>query len=305
MQVDASTSAAPAEVAREPAGDELVDRATGAVRVAAFAGPIARPNLEDARFPHALSGLAGRRLFGRIEALYRRRLRLKTWQYMSIVSPRWFVAVAVADAGFAGNGFVYAIDRESGAVHRRFVIRPLAIGATVASTSADSQHRFRARHLAIQVDNREGGRLIDLQLDGRFAGSGGRFAGAGPAPVKRRATSTSGCACRCRPVGGTTRTSSARSARAGRSSWAMRAPSSTRRPRSPPSTTRRWRRSATPSGAGWRRAACRGRGRWSASTWSTRPRTRRSRRTAPVTRAGRALELDDVFGIAEDNDTWW
>lgn len=82
----------------------LVDRESGAVRVGAYAGAVAEANVEDARFPHALSALAGRPVVGRVEALYRRKLRLKTWQYMTLVSDRWFVAFAVASAGFAGDG---------------------------------------------------------------------------------------------------------------------------------------------------------------------------------------------------------
>jgi hypothetical protein len=148
----------------------LVDRATGAVRVAAFAGPLDDPNLEHARFPHAISALAGVPLLGRVEAQYRRRLRLKTWQYMSAVSDRWFAALAVADAGFAGNVFFYAIDRATGEVRRRFVIRPLAIGSRLSPTSATGTHRFRSRPLAIEIDNADGGRTMRVRLGGRLAG---------------------------------------------------------------------------------------------------------------------------------------
>jgi Protein of unknown function (DUF2804) len=150
----------------------LVDRASGAVRVAAFSGAVLEPDLERAPFPHALSGLAGRPLVRYLEALYRRRLRLKTWQYMTMVSERWFVALAVADAGFAGNGFLYAIDRTTGELRRRFVIRPLGVGCALSPTSARGQHRFRSRSLAIEIDNLDGGRRFAVRFDGRFAGSG-------------------------------------------------------------------------------------------------------------------------------------
>ncbi len=170
-----------AEVVREHADLDddtdgpLVDRESGAVRVGAYAGAFAEANVEDARFPHALSALAGTPLLGRVEALYRRKLRLKTWQYMTLVSDRWFVAFAVASAGFAGNGFLYAIDRESGEVRRRFVIKPLAIGSDLSPTSASGRHRFRSRPLTIDIDNRDG-RSFAVRMAGHFVG-GERFAG--------------------------------------------------------------------------------------------------------------------------------
>ena len=82
----------------------LVDRETGAIRVGRWPGPLSDPNIEDATFPNALSSLADRPVLRRLEATYRRRWRLKVWQYMSIVTDGWFVAVAVADAGFAPAG---------------------------------------------------------------------------------------------------------------------------------------------------------------------------------------------------------
>jgi hypothetical protein len=159
-------------------GAPLVDRATGAVRVGLYPGALDDPNIEDARFPHALSRLAGAGAAGRLEAAYRSRLRLKTWQYVSIVSPRWFVALVVGDAGFAGNGFFYAIDRQSGVVQRRFVISPLGRGMSMSPTSARGEHRFRGRDLAIEIDNLDGGRRFAIRIDGRFEATGARFGGA-------------------------------------------------------------------------------------------------------------------------------
>ncbi len=143
---------------------------------ARIAGALADANVEDARFPHALSALAGRPVLGRLEALYRRKLRLKTWQYMTLVSDRWFVAFAVASAGFAGNGFLYAIDRQTrrgqaALRHPAARHRQRSVGDQRAG-----RHRFRSRQLSIEIDNRTTGAASRIRMAGRFAGARERFA---------------------------------------------------------------------------------------------------------------------------------
>jgi hypothetical protein len=153
----------------------LVDRETGAIRIGRWPGPIDDPNIEDATIPHALSRFAERPVLGRLEATYRRRWRLKIWQYMSIVTDGWLVAVAVADAGFAGNAFVYAVNTRTGEVRHRLVISPLAGGARIAGTSTRGGHRFHSRGLDITVDNRDRGRSIAMTARGDFSDDGGGF----------------------------------------------------------------------------------------------------------------------------------
>lgn len=154
----------------------LVDRGSGEVMVGRWAGPLLSPNLEDAAIPHALSSFAGKPLLGRIEAGFRSSWRLKIWQYMSIVTDGWLLAAVVADAGFARNGFFYAIDTASGEVRHRASIRAGRRGIAVARTSAgDSEHRFRGRGLELEVDNRDGARTVALRGRGQFEGGGGAF----------------------------------------------------------------------------------------------------------------------------------
>jgi hypothetical protein len=173
--IESATARARATIGDDRAGEPLVDRRTGAVRVGAWRTPLVDPNIEDARFPHALSALARVPGLGAVEAAYRKRLRLKIWQYMSLVTDGWFVAFAVADAGFAGNAFVYATDLRSGRMRSRLVISPLGVGARIARTTArGSGHRFRGRDLSIDVDNRDG-RSIGVRADGRWS-DGGDFA---------------------------------------------------------------------------------------------------------------------------------
>jgi len=154
---------------------DLVDVPGGAPRVGRWDHPLADPNLEDAGFPHALDRWVGRRGLGWAEAAYRQRLRLKSWQYMTVVSDGLFLAFVVGTAGFASNGFVYAVELPGGAVHQRFAVTPLTVGAHVAPSSVAGSHRFGTRGLAISIDNQERGRRFTAHIDARTE-AGGRLA---------------------------------------------------------------------------------------------------------------------------------
>lgn len=154
----------------------LVDRETGVVTIGRWAGPLQTPNLEDASIPHLLSSFANKPLLGALEAGFRSSWRLKIWQYMSVVTDGWLMAAVVADAGFARNGFFYAIDTATGLVRHRASIRAGRSGISIARTTAgDSEHRFRGRGLELQVDNRDGARTIALRGKGTFEKKGGDF----------------------------------------------------------------------------------------------------------------------------------
>lgn len=120
---------------------------------------LADPNLEDASIEHLFS-----RLPARLEAPLRRRFRHKTWQYMTAASPELFVAFVVGTAGFAGNGFVYVVERASGRVHQKFAITPLARGVTLAPSSAAGRHRFASNGLVVELSNREAGRAFAARV---------------------------------------------------------------------------------------------------------------------------------------------
>lgn len=137
--------------------------------IALWDRPLVDPNLEDAKFPHALDWLPPLPGLRSIEAAYRRRMRHKSWQYMTVAAADWFLAFVVGSAGFAGNGFVYLVER-SGAIHKRFAITPLAAGVRLAPSSTAGRHEFRARGLDIAIDNLDGGRRFAVQIDASLDG---------------------------------------------------------------------------------------------------------------------------------------
>jgi hypothetical protein len=152
---------------------DLVGTSGAAPIVGLWDQPLRDPNLEDAAFSE--SGLASTPGGALVERAYRQRLRLKSWQYMTAVTDDLFVAFVVGTAGYASNGFVYAAELPSGAVHQKFAVVPLTLGAKVSRSSAYGQHRFSSRGLAISIESQDGGRRFAVHLDARTE-AGGRLA---------------------------------------------------------------------------------------------------------------------------------
>lgn len=146
---------------------DLVDPSDREPRVALWDHPLAEPNLEDAEIAHKLAPLGRMPLLGRVETAYRKQFRLKSWQYMTAVSDELFIAFVVGTAGFASNGFVYAVEVATGRVHKRFAIMPMTLGTKVAPSSTAGEHRFATRGLTVTIDNQDRGRAFAARVAAR------------------------------------------------------------------------------------------------------------------------------------------
>lgn len=146
---------------------DLVDPEGGAPHVGAWNHPLVEPNLEDAEIRHKLGALGRVPVLGRVESAYRQRFRLKSWQYMTAVSDELFIAFVVGTAGFASNGFVYAVELPSGNIHKRFAITPFSVGTRLAPSSVSGTHGFQARGLDVAIDNLDAGRRFAARIDAR------------------------------------------------------------------------------------------------------------------------------------------
>ena len=144
---------------------DLVPKKGTAPIVGAWDHALEDPNIEDAPIVHALDRLAGLPGIGRAEAAYRARFRMKSWQYMTAVSGDLFIAFVVGTAGFASNGFVYAVDLATGEMAKKFAITPLQIGTTLSSTSARGSHRFATTGLSVGIENLEQGRSFAAKVE--------------------------------------------------------------------------------------------------------------------------------------------
>jgi len=137
-------------------------------QVKAWDAPLDHPNIEDARIKHTFAPLAGVPGVGRVEAAYRQRFRLKSWQYMTAVTDEMFIAFVVGTAGFASNGFVYAAELANGRVHKKFAITPLMVGTELAPSSTQGTHRFHTRGLSVAIENHA--RTFDARIDAKTEG---------------------------------------------------------------------------------------------------------------------------------------
>lgn len=144
---------------------DLVSRRGTAPTIGAWDHALEDPNIEDAPIVHALDRFAGLPGIGRAEAAYRARFRMKSWQYMTAVSSDLFVAFVVGTAGFASNGFVYAVDLATKDMAKRFAITPLQIGTTLSPTSARGSHRFATTGLSVAIENLEQGRSFAARVE--------------------------------------------------------------------------------------------------------------------------------------------
>jgi hypothetical protein len=144
--------------------ERLVSGGQTAPQLGRWSRAVPDPNLEDAAIPHLWDWLPGP-LERRVRAL-----RQKRWQFVSCSTPGWVLCCAIADAGFAGNAFVYAVNTGSGAVHRLLSISPGAAGVQVGGSSCEDEHRFARGAQRLRIANHAQGRHFALQGQGRFDG---------------------------------------------------------------------------------------------------------------------------------------
>ncbi len=109
----------------------------------------------DLPFPHATLPVATALLAGRYnQALtkapvlpfpnpFERFLRLKRWQYQSIDTERFFIAFAVVDLNYVGNGFFYIVDKHDNFRHYETTeLAPLALAAQFSPSSTTGCTRW-------------------------------------------------------------------------------------------------------------------------------------------------------------------
>ena len=149
---------------------DLVAKGAREPRIGLWDHALEEPNLEDATFAHGLSALAQIPGLRALEGSYRKKLRLKSWQYMTASNAELFVAFVVGTAGFASNAFIYIVERGSGRVHKRFAITPLGRGTSLSPTSARGSHHFEGGGLAIDIANQDGGRRFTARIETQTEG---------------------------------------------------------------------------------------------------------------------------------------
>jgi uncharacterized protein DUF2804 len=144
---------------------ERIVEADGRVHVGWFERPVSVLNLEEAPARHGLMRLRGGPLGG-IERAWRR-MRLKKWEYTSIVTPRHLFAAVVVDSGYVGAAFSYVVERATGKRHEWSTLVPMAVGVSVAASSIGGESVCRRRGwggVRIASHPPSGTRTVEVEL---------------------------------------------------------------------------------------------------------------------------------------------
>jgi hypothetical protein len=109
--------------------------------------PLLDCNLENARF-YALRPL--------------QRFRIKRWDYYAVFTPRRFFSATIADLGYAGNLFVYALDFASRDLHEEGLVIPLGRGITLPRNSTGGESHFEDSRLQLHFSLNPQGRHVEV-----------------------------------------------------------------------------------------------------------------------------------------------
>jgi hypothetical protein len=137
----------------------------GTVNEGWFQEPFVEANLQEAPILRPLPGVRGplRRILQR----GLRKLRLKQWHYTSVATDESFLAAAIFNAGYIGLGFVYVVDRKSGAVHEYGTMTPLSRGVRIAPNSLDGISSISGRgfgQITCENSSATGVRVLRIDL---------------------------------------------------------------------------------------------------------------------------------------------
>ncbi len=92
--------------------------------------------------------------------------RLKEWHYLSVATPRWFVAFAFVNLGYAGKVFAYLVDRERPTEKQEYTrLHPFAIGLSFAESSVRGETTWKDGANTLRVRYQNGWQVkVDLDL---------------------------------------------------------------------------------------------------------------------------------------------
>jgi hypothetical protein len=98
--------------------------------------------------------------FYRLKAF--QRFRIKKWDYYAVFSPRSFFSATIADLGYAGNIFVYAMDLETGSLHEEGLVIPLSKGIDLPRNSTEGSSHFENEQACLDFNVSDNQRKISV-----------------------------------------------------------------------------------------------------------------------------------------------
>jgi hypothetical protein len=119
--------------------------------------PLLDCNLESARF-YALRPF--------------QRFRIKRWDYYAVFTPKRFFSATIADLGYAGNIFVYAMDFETGELHEEGLVIPLGKGVDLPRNSTEGDSHFENEKTSLTFHLHSDQRHLSISWPGFHEGRG-------------------------------------------------------------------------------------------------------------------------------------
>jgi len=100
------------------------------------------------------------------------RLRIKRWDYYAVFSPSGFFSVTIADLGYAGNLFVYAMDFETGDLHEEGLVIPFGQGIQLPRNSTEGTSHFKNKKVKLDFHVEATHRQVSVAWPDFDAGQG-------------------------------------------------------------------------------------------------------------------------------------
>jgi hypothetical protein len=99
-------------------------------------------------------------------------LRIKRWDYYAVFTPRGFFSATIADLGYAGNLFVYAMDFKNRELHEQGLVIPFGKGIELSRNSTEGNSHFKNEKVSLDFRVEDTRRKISVTWPGFHSGRG-------------------------------------------------------------------------------------------------------------------------------------
>jgi hypothetical protein len=98
--------------------------------------------------------------------------RIKRWDYYAVFSPRLFFSATIADLGYAGNIFVYAMDLTTNELHEEGLVVPLSRGVKLPRNSDQGESVYEGKGAKLHFTVQPQGRQVKVSWPSFHSGRG-------------------------------------------------------------------------------------------------------------------------------------
>ena len=91
------------------------------------------------------------------------RFRIKRWDYYGVTLPDLYFSATIADLGYAGQVFIYAVDFNAATYHEETITIPLGRGIELPRNSDAGTSGFEGSRAALEFSSGGGRRTINVE----------------------------------------------------------------------------------------------------------------------------------------------